>query len=68
MKTFLKIFVLTLVASIIVTIGFWNFGLARRISPHHPMLVTAVFAAICAMVVQALVSHEEKQKSAPKQE
>jgi hypothetical protein len=48
----MRVFLLTLVASTVPSILFWNFGLAQKVWPTHPVLLTTVIAAICGSAVQ----------------
>jgi hypothetical protein len=55
----MRVFLITLAASIALSIGLWNFGLARRIWPSHPLLATTLIAAGCATAVQLLLTRDE---------
>ena len=56
----MRIFLIVLVASIIASILFWNFGLAAKIWPAHPMFVTILFAGIGAGVLQQILIRDSK--------
>jgi hypothetical protein len=51
----MRVFLIVLVASIVPSILFWNFGLAHKVWPNHPMLLTTVVAGVCAAAVQQLL-------------
>ena len=53
----MRIFVITLVASLVPSILFWNFGLAYKVWPAHPLLMTTVVATGCGIAVQILLPH-----------
>jgi len=59
----MRIFLITLGVSIVTSIMFWNFGLAQRIWPSHPLLCTTLLAWACAMTTQLLPIDDAKQKS-----
>ena len=59
----MRVFVAVLGVSMVSSIVLWNFGLAHRIWPTHPILATTVIAALCAMMTQLIVS-EDRSKSA----
>ncbi len=54
----MRIFLITLLASSVASIVLWNFGLATKIWPAHPILATTVVAAICGTVVQLVLTYE----------
>ena len=66
MQTFLRSFLVTLLVSIIITVVFWYLGLAKHLWPAHPMLATAIVAAISAIVADRLTRQPRTQNSAPK--
>ena len=55
----MRIFLIVLAVSIALSIGLWNFGLAQKIWPSHPLLATTVIAMVCAMVVQTILTRDE---------
>jgi len=54
----MRIFLITLLVSTVAGIVLWNFGLASRIWPAHPILATTVIAAVCGTVVQLVLAYE----------
>ena len=61
----MRVFLITLAVSLGLSIGLWNFGLAHKIWPSHPLLATTVIAMVCAMAVQTILRRDEaaqKQK------
>ena len=62
MRTFLA----TLAVSTVSPILLWNFGLAQRISPSHPILTTTLIGAGAGILVQLLLSEERVAKLAKK--
>jgi hypothetical protein len=58
----MRIFLLTLGVSIVATIVFWNFGLAARLWPAHPLICATFFAWVCAIIAQSLLTHDAKQE------
>jgi hypothetical protein len=62
----MRIFLMTLLVSIVASIVFWNFGLARLIWPGHPLLATTLMAMGCGIGVQKTMTwqrdHERTQK------
>jgi hypothetical protein len=50
-------FLIVLVASTVASIGLWNFGMAHKIWPAHPLLATIFVAAMCGIAVQLLLPH-----------
>jgi hypothetical protein len=60
----LRTFLITLVASVVLSVMPWNFRIAHRIWPAHPLLATTLIAAICASAVQTVLRRDEAaQKS-----
>lgn len=57
----MRIFLITLVASIVASVLFWNFGLAAKIWPAHPMITTMLFAGIGAGVLQQILIRDAKR-------
>ena len=54
----MRIFLITLLVSTVAGIVLWNFGLAGRIWPAHPIPATTVIAAVCGTVVQLVLTYE----------
>ena len=57
----MRIFLITLVASIVASILFWNFGFANKIWPGHPFLMTLLFAGIGAGILQRILIRDSKR-------
>jgi hypothetical protein len=57
-----RIFLIDLVASIVISIGLWEFGLARRIWPEHPYLATTLVVAACCAALQVVLSRDEAKE------
>jgi hypothetical protein len=57
-----RIFLYDLVVSIAGTLVLWQFGLASKIWPAHPMLATSGIIGICAIAVHQILSHEKANK------
>jgi hypothetical protein len=57
----MRVFLITLAVSLGLSIGLWNFRLAHKIWPAHPLLATTVIAMVCAMAVQTILTHDEVQ-------
>ena len=58
----MRVFLITLVASIFETIVFWPTGLAQKIWPAHPILFITLIAAVSGIVIQMLLSHEARRQ------
>ena len=61
----MRVFLIDLVASIVISIGLWEFGLARQIWPAHPYLATSLIVAVSCIVLQIVLKRdasEEKTK------
>ena len=56
----MRVFLITIVVSTVLSVALWNFRLAHRISPEHPLLVTTVVAMVLAIAVQTLLTRDEK--------
>lgn len=52
MRTFLT----TLLVSTVVSVAFWQFGLAYLIWPAHPFLATLGIAVACGVAAQLLLA------------
>ncbi len=62
----MRIFLLTLLISTVLSIVLWNFGLAHRIWPAHPVLATAIVAAVGAAAFQLMLTRDRSNDSARK--
>jgi hypothetical protein len=69
----MRIFLITLVTSTVASIALWQFGLAQRIWPAHPLLATTAIAMACGIAVQTVLrdddarrKHETDQSKAPR--
>lgn len=58
----MRIFLFDLVVSIAGTLVLWQFGLASKIWPAHPILATCGIIGICAIAVHQILSHETANK------
>jgi hypothetical protein len=58
----MRIFFYDLLVSIVGTIVLWQFGLASKIWPAHPMLATTVIIGIIAISVHGILSRESESK------
>ena len=54
----MRILLITLLVSTVASVALWNFGLANKIWPAHPILATAAIAAVCGTVVQLVLTYE----------
>lgn len=54
----MRIFLITLLVSAVASIVLWNFGLAHKIWPSHPIVATAVIAVVCGIGVQLALTYE----------
>jgi predicted transcriptional regulator YdeE len=54
----MRIFFVTLVVSTVTGVALWQFGLAHRIWPSHPVFATVVIAAGCGIAAQLAASHD----------
>jgi hypothetical protein len=57
----MRIFLITLVASTVISVALWQFGLARKIRPAHPLLAITVIAAACGIAVETVLSRPETE-------
>ena len=51
----MRTFLITLLVSTVVTVAFWNFGLADVVWPAHPFLATLGTAVACGIAAQLLL-------------
>jgi hypothetical protein len=56
-------FLIVLAVSIVASIELWNFGVAAKIWPSHPLLCTTVLAMALAIAVQMSLGKAQKSKS-----
>lgn len=54
----MKIFLSVLGVSAVSSIVLWNFGLAHKIWPAHPIFAATLIAAFCGIVAQLVLSEE----------
>jgi hypothetical protein len=60
----MRIFLITLVASVVPSVALWQFGISHKIWPAHPLLATTLIAWACGISVQTwLKADADKQKS-----
>jgi len=60
----MRIFLITLVASVVPSVALWHFGIAHKIWPAHPLLTATLIAWACGIAVQTWLKAEaEAQKS-----
>jgi hypothetical protein len=58
----MRIFLFDLLISIMGTIVLWQFGLASKIWPAHPMLATTLIVAACAIATHKILSRDAQSK------
>jgi len=58
----MRTFFFDLLISIIGTIVLWQFGLASRIWPAHPLLATTLIVAACAIATHRILSRDAQSK------
>jgi len=56
MRTFLA----TLFASLVASIFLWNFGVAAKIWPSHPLLATTILATVTGILVQKVLTWDAR--------
>jgi hypothetical protein len=54
----MRVFLIVLGVSIVGSVVLWNFGIAQRIWPAHPVLATTVVAGGCAAVMQSILHRD----------
>ena len=60
----MRVFLIVLGVSIVGSIALYNFGIAQRIWPAHPVLATTLIAGGCAALMQSILSRDSAaQKS-----
>ena len=60
----MRVFLIVLGISAIGSIVLYNFGIAHRIWPAHPVLATTLIAGGCAALMQSILSRDSAaQKS-----
>ena len=57
----MKNFLIVLAVSIVASVELYNFGLAAKIWPAHPILCTTLLAWAMAMAVQIFLSNEKRR-------
>ena len=62
----MKTFLIVLAVSIVASIELYNFGLAAKIWPAHPVICTTLLAWAIAMAVQILLSRGARRAKAAK--
>ena len=58
----MRIFLFDILISIAGTLVLWQFGLASKIWPAHPMLATTVIIACIAIAVHRILSRDTANK------
>lgn len=58
----MRIFLYEFGVSIVTSILFWNFGLARHIWPAHPILCTTLLAMLCGMVTHYVLKYDARPR------
>ena len=51
----MRVFLIVLGVSIVGSVVLWNFGIAQRIWPAHPVLATTIIVGGCAAVMQSIL-------------
>ncbi len=54
----MRVFLIVLGISIVGSIVLYNFGIAQRIWPAHPVLATTFIAGGCAALMQSILSRD----------
>ena len=54
-------FLIVLAVSIVASIELWNFGVAAKIWPAHPLICTTVLAMALAIAVQMALSNDPRK-------
>jgi hypothetical protein len=54
----MRVFLIVLGISIVGSIVLYNFGIAQRIWPAHPVLATTLIAGGCAALMQSILSRD----------
>jgi hypothetical protein len=58
----MRVFLITLVASVVLSVMFWTFHLAHKLWPAHPLLATTVLTTGCAIALQTILRRDEKSR------
>ena len=58
----MRIFLIVLGISTVGSIVLYNFGIAHRIWPAHPVLATTLIAGGCAALMQSILSQDSVAK------
>lgn len=62
----MRIFLMTLLVSLVASVVLWNFRLAHLIWPAHPLLATTLMAMGCGIAVQMAMTRERDNQRARK--
>ena len=62
----MKTFLIVLAVSIVASVELYNFGLAAKIWPAHPVICTTLLAWAIAMAVQFFLRSEARKAKATK--
>lgn len=54
----MRVFLIVLGVSIVGSVVLWNFGIAQRIWPAHPVLTTTIIVGGCAAVMQSILHRD----------
>jgi hypothetical protein len=57
----MKNFLIVLAVSIVASVELWNFGLAAKIWPAHPLIATTVLATVIAMAIQMYLRSDARR-------
>jgi hypothetical protein len=58
----MRIFLITLGVCIVTSIGLWNFGIAARIWPAHPLWCTTLLSMFCGILADKLLREDAKER------
>ena len=58
----MRIFLITLGVSLVTSIILWNFGVAERIWPAHPLWCTTLLAMACGITAQKLLTDDAARR------
>jgi hypothetical protein len=62
----MRVFLIVLGIAIVGSVVLWNFGIAQRIWPAHPVLATTIIAGGCAALMQSILSRDAAARKAKK--
>jgi hypothetical protein len=54
----MRVFLIVLGVSIVGSVVLYNFGIAQRIWPAHPVLATTIIVGGCAAIMQSILSRD----------